>query len=124
MFYNNFTDGADCPQKLKKGIDYIQKNYERSDLSLGDISSFLRMRRESVCRLWKKYMSVRITDFVNNLRIEKAKKLLLNDCSYISNIAYRVGLTPKYFSTLFKKRESCTPREYREVNSGKVNILE
>jgi len=50
MFYNNFTGRADCPQKLKKGIDYIQKNYERSDLSLGDISSFLRMRRESVCR--------------------------------------------------------------------------
>ena len=124
MFYNNFTDGADCPQKLKKVIDYIQKNYERGDISLGDISSFLGMRRESVCRLWKKYMNVRITDFVNSLRIKKAKKLLLNDCSYISNIAYRVGLTPKYFSTLFRKREGCTPREYREGNSGKVNILE
>jgi len=124
MLYNNFTGRADCPQKLKRGIHYIQKNYERSDLSLEDISSFLGIRRESFCRLWKKYMDVRITDFINSLRIEKAKKLLSNDCSYISQVAYRVGLTAKYFSTLFRKREGCTPREYREGNSGKVNILE
>ena len=59
-------------------------------------------------------MRVSFTAYVNNLRIDEAKKLLRNSsCRYIKQVAYRVGLNPNYFSALFKQKVGVTPSEYR-----------
>jgi YesN/AraC family two-component response regulator len=63
------------------------------------------------------------TEYMNNLRIEKAKKLLTDNSqeSSISDIAEQCGIKdPFYFSRIFKKFTGDTPSEYRRKVAPKV----
>ena len=109
-------EGSDCPpdiQKMTQTIEYVSQNYNNS-LSLRAVASLMHMHRNSLSRLWHKHMKVSFTDYVNKLRIEEAKRLLHNgNYHYIKQVAYKVGLRPRYFSTLFKQKVGVTPSEYR-----------
>jgi two-component system response regulator YesN len=55
-------------------------------------------------------------EFINNERIEEAKKLLKNTNYPISTIAYDLGFNDSnYFSVVFKKFTGKTPKEYRNT---------
>ena len=46
------------------------------------------------------------------------KRLPVRNYHYIKQVAYKVGLRPKYFSTLFKQKVGVTPSEYRRKAKG------
>ncbi len=55
-----------------------------------------------------------VSDFVRNVRLEKAEKLIMNTDLTISEIVYSVGLTSRsYFCKIFKKKYKCSPKEYK-----------
>lgn len=55
-----------------------------------------------------------VSDFVRNVRLEKAAKLIRNTDLSISEIVYSVGLTSRsYFCKIFKKKYLCSPKEYK-----------
>ncbi|WP_199615812.1 response regulator transcription factor [Paenibacillus alkalitolerans] len=65
--------------------------------------------------LFKKETGQTISDFVKELRMKKAKKLLQDPTIKIYEVADRVGFqTPAYFTYQFKKNVGCTPQEYRD----------
>ncbi|NOY10392.1 MAG: helix-turn-helix transcriptional regulator, partial [Spirochaetes bacterium] len=54
------------------------------------------------------------TDYLTDVRLQKAKELLLYSDMSITSIAYEVGYQDSnYFSSLFKKVEGITPSEYK-----------
>ena len=66
-------------------------------------------------RLFKKETGEGVIDYINKVRIERAKVLLRNTDLKSSEICSMVGvLDSKYFSKLFKKMEGLTPSEYRD----------
>ncbi|PKV50211.1 AraC-like DNA-binding protein [Aquimarina sp. MAR_2010_214] len=55
-----------------------------------------------------------VSDFVRNVRIEKAEKLIKTTDLTISEIVYSIGLTSRsYFCKIFKKKYHCSPKEYK-----------
>jgi AraC-like DNA-binding protein len=55
-----------------------------------------------------------VSDFVRNVRLEKAEDLIKNTDLNISEVVYSIGLTSRsYFCKIFKKKYDCSPKEYK-----------
>ncbi len=73
-----------------------------------------------VCRIFRRAYGITPVGYMNSLRLERARTLILDTQLNISEIASRVGYTsPAYFGRLFRKNSGRSPREYRqECGSG------
>lgn len=69
-------------------------------------------------KVFSKEMGVSFNTWLGNLRIEKSKRLLLENIR-LADIAAMVGFEDQsYFSKVFKKATGVSPNRYREVNGG------
>lgn len=100
--------------KLLPAIDFIGENFHR-DISLEDLSKACGMTREYFCRLFKKTYHTTAFSYIKNIRIQEAKKRLLqNKSEKLVYTADAVGYrSVNYFLTDFKKYVGMTPGEFR-----------
>lgn len=99
---------------IKKAKAYIEEYYYR-DLSLDDVSRIVDISPYYFSKLFKEETGENFIEYLTNIRIEKAKKLLHNRELSIKNICMDIGYSdPNYFSRIFKKQVGLTPTEYRE----------
>lgn len=99
---------------IKKAIDYIEKNYHK-EISLKFLSEYLNLSKHYVCYLFKKETGDNISLYVNKLRIEKAKQLVLESDCKIKEIYDRVGFSDlQYFCKTFKRITGMTVIQYRD----------
>ena len=94
---------------------YIHKNYKEK-ITLQDIAKSVYLHPAYVSDLFKKTTGQNISDYIQNIRIKQAKKLIKDTPQYkIYKIAEQVGfVNEKYFSKVFKEIEGITPNEYRK----------
>ncbi len=86
-----------------------------ADLSLKAIAQVMNVNASYLSSLFKKEMGVSLTSFVNNRRIERAKRLLSMTNLPIKTIAQQCGVPDiYYFGRLFKKITGTTPKAWRE----------
>jgi len=72
-------------------------------------------------RIFKKYMSCTITQYVNRTKLEYAKELLLNTDLSLSEITTQLNFeSTSHFHSLFKKYYGITPAEFRKVNTAHI----
>ena len=65
-------------------------------------------------RLFKKEIGMSFTDYLTNIRVDNAKKLMADPSIKIYEISQKIGYAgPKHFSHIFKKTTGITPKEYR-----------
>ncbi|XJZ27785.1 response regulator [Bacillota bacterium Lsc_1132] len=96
---------------------YLQANYDR-DVKLQEISDHFYISREYISRKFKQEFNVNISDYLVNIRMEKAKSLLKNSQLKIYEIAVMIGYQDdKYFRKVFKKVVGITPNVYRDKHS-------
>lgn len=94
--------------------DVIRSNYGNPNLSLQDISDLLKMSPAYVGRIFKKYETVSVADYINEMRLLSAVELLEKNNWQINEISEKVGFSSQsYFFKLFKKRFGTTPKDYR-----------
>ena len=107
---------SDSKEEIEeKAKEYIHKNYENPMLGLYAISEYLEVSNTYISTVFKKKYNIGITQYINKLRIEKAKKLILNTEYNMKEIAVRVGFsTDVTFIRVFKQFENITPGKYRE----------
>ncbi|MFU1798527.1 response regulator [Paenibacillus azoreducens] len=97
---------------------YLENHYAE-DISLQDMAARFFLSREYISRRFKQEFGVNISEFLADVRIAKAKLLLLNPQLRISQVAEMVGYQDeKYFSKVFKKQEGRTPNDYRKDQSS------
>ena len=97
----------------EKTKNFIETNISNSDLSVNDFALELGVSRTVLYARIKKIFDSSPNNLVLNMRIEHAKKLLLQSGAHISNTAYACGFSdPKYFSRCFKKLTGKSPSEY------------
>ncbi len=98
---------------ISKIKNYIETNYS-DNISLKSLSNEFYMNPVYLGQLFKKTYGVYFNDFLLQLRVDEAKKLLRQTDLRIYEIAERVGFTSSdYFVTQFEKIEHMTPTEYR-----------
>ncbi|MCY1251201.1 HTH-type transcriptional activator Btr [compost metagenome] len=72
------------------------------------------MSESNFSRLFKKQTGVSFVEYLTQLRMEKAKELLLRPDEKVYEIALAVGYQDsRYFSQIFRKYTGDTPSEYR-----------
>src|SRR5699024_313603 len=99
---------------IKQVLEYIQHNYDR-DLTVAELAANVYLHPNYLHRIFKESMHCTITEYLTELRIEKAKMLLAKTTIPITEISDFVGINSRqYFSYLFKKRTGETPRDYRK----------
>lgn len=101
-------------EKKERIERYINTNL-LSKISLEEVSAYLGMNRTYFCMFFKKHYGKGFADYLNDLRIDKAASLLLQEDRSISEIASECGFkTVPYFTRAFKRSKSLTPGEYRK----------
>ncbi|MBB4042373.1 signal transduction histidine kinase/ligand-binding sensor domain-containing protein/DNA-binding response OmpR family regulator [Bacteroides reticulotermitis] len=99
---------------ITRAIEYIEKNIDRSELSVEELSRELGMSR---VHLYKKLTAITgksPVEFIRVIRLKRAAQLLRESQLNISEIAYEVGFNnPKYFSKYFKEEFGVLPSDYK-----------
>lgn len=112
-----------CRDEIVKIKKYIFENF-RNDISISQCAKMCNMSAKYFSFLFKKEADENFVDFVNRVRVEKAKELLLDTRLMMYEIAERVGYAnDKYFSKLFSRMVGMTPIEYRKKKLRNDKII-
>ncbi len=106
-------------QSTEKAKEFLKLNYAKEDLTLEDVARHVNLAPSYLSFIFKQEAGTNFVDFLNQIRLEKAKQLLMiSDCkSY--EVSYKVGYNnPTYFSTIFKKYVGVSPTEYKNRFKG------
>lgn len=102
---------------IKSALNYIEKNFAQ-ELKLNTVAEFVHLNPQYFSRYFKKEVGLTFTEYVNKLRIEKAKKLLLETNKPIYRIAMEVGFSdPAYFNKVFLKMEKQPPYKFKQSHA-------
>ncbi len=103
---------------IDKIFELINDNYENSSFNIKAISDSLHLSHSWLCALFKSKTKHTMQQWLINVRLNKAKELLVDTDLSVSNIAYLCGFNDAlYFSTSFKKMYSMSPTCYRLTRS-------
>lgn len=95
---------------------YIRRNYQKN-LTQEYIASLFYLNRSYLSQLFHQKTGEKFIDYLNGIRIEKAKNLLKNTDKKMYQIAKTVGYdNTKYFFRIFKKKTGISPQAWRELH--------
>ncbi|MBP3384654.1 MAG: helix-turn-helix domain-containing protein, partial [Firmicutes bacterium] len=104
---------------IKNVIIYIDARLSE-ELSLKKIAEMNGVSSTYLSTCFKQETGKNFVDYVNGKRVEQAKHMLKTTRLQIQTVAQHCGfLDVQYFAKVFKKYTGKTPREYRDLNSGK-----
>lgn len=111
-------------QILKKANEYAKANFMRIDFAVQEAADFVGLSRNYFVTVYKEYANRGFWEYITELRIEKAKELLLAKDWTVSYIARYVGYESEYhFSRRFKEIVGLSPLKYRK-SEQKANKTE
>jgi AraC-like DNA-binding protein len=98
--------------KLK---EIINKNIDNPDLSLDILSQEMGTSRSKLYRDIPRIDGLSISDYVHNVRLETAARLLSTTTKTVQEILYDVGfINSSHFTKIFKLKYGITPTDYRK----------
>ncbi|MGG1516512.1 helix-turn-helix domain-containing protein [Paenibacillus oryzisoli] len=114
-FCIDYRQGKANRQLLSDIRIYIEDNYSSPDLSLDHIGEKFQINGKYSSQLFKQQFGMTFVDFLINLRMEHAKRMLLDTEESINDISLKVGyLNPVSFGRAFKRATGVTPSDYRK----------
>ena len=109
-FANSITN-ADT-ERINKVVNFFMENYTR-EFKLDEISSLVNLNQSSFCRYFKNKTHKTCSQFLNEIRIAHACKLLINNNITISEICYETGYNNiSHFNRQFKQITGFTAKGY------------
>lgn len=94
--------------------DQIRKTYMSDEISLNTIAAEVGMSPSYFSSIFSKETGKTFVEYLTEIRMDRAKELLMCSSMKTSEIGYEVGYKdPHYFSYIFKKTQNCTPKEFR-----------
>ncbi len=100
---------------LNEIIAAVEQHLQDSDFTLESLSTEMYMSKSTMNRKIKSITGLTPMDFVKNVRMKKACRLLQSKDMNISEVAFAVGFSdPKYFAKCFKDEYGITPSQYQQ----------
>ena len=108
------------------GITRYLQEHLQEELSLAVLAEEFHLNPQYISQLFKNEIGVGFLAYLTNIRMEKAKKLLLSTSLSIAEVAEQAGYGDyRVFTKVFKKNEGITPSQYRRdflEETGTVHI--
>ncbi|MEW9054050.1 MAG: response regulator [Neobacillus sp.] len=110
---------ADTIHQIKQYII----DHSSEDISLDTLAKRVDLSPIYISKMFKEKLGINYIDLLTECRIEKAKKLLGDPEKSIKEITFEVGYhDPNYFSKVFKKMSTVSPKDYRRTLHGKKEM--
>ncbi len=98
-------------------LQYIRDHYARP-ISLDRLAKLAAVNKTKLITVFKELLGTTPLQYINQLRLQKAKELLINTDINISEVARVAGFRSiHYFSRIFKDKVHCSPKEFRSQNA-------
>lgn len=118
------TDKVETPeikgndeQLMERIMKSINAHLSDSDYGVDTMCEEVGISRAHLHRKMKELTGIPVSEFIRNIRLEQAARLLKEQKLNITQVAYTVGFSSHgYFSTVFRKHFGVSPREYVERN--------
>lgn len=92
---------------------YVDEHFSDPDFSLERLGSDLKYNKKYLSTVFKRHVGVGIVEYLHTVRIQHACTMLKQGFSSVSDVALRCGYPDaQYFSKVFKRRMTISPREY------------
>ena len=112
----------DDSRRILKVKDFISKNY-MDDLRLPALADMAGMSPSAFSRFFKMHTSRNLSDYIIDIRLGYASRMLVDTVKSISEICYDCGFNNlSNFNRIFKKKKGCSPSDFRE-NYHKTRII-
>lgn len=99
---------------IVKAIDYIYRNYPDCGLTINDIAGEVHLSAGHLCALFKKETGKTLKNYITEVRVSEAKRLLEEGSLKVYEISSAVGYqSSQYFSQVFYKQAGIYPTEYQ-----------
>jgi AraC family transcriptional regulator len=103
------------PWKLRLAKDYLEDNFNRN-VELQDLANLTGLSRSWFARGFRESTGIAPYSFILQIRVRRAKELLLDHKTSIATIATLVGFADQsHFTKIFRRYAGATPREWREI---------
>ncbi len=117
----NAASGKRYSDIIQMAREQIQATYMEEEISLHSIATWVGMSPSYFSSIFSKAMGKTFVEYLTEIRIERAKELLVCTSMKTSEIGYEVGYKdPHYFSYIFKKVQGCSPKDYRADRKGRM----
>ena len=112
----------DDSRRILKVKNYISKNY-MDELRLPELANMAGMSPSAFSRFFKLHTGRNISEYIIDLRLGYAARMLVDTAKSISEIGFDCGFNNlSNFNRIFKKKKGCSPSEFRE-NYHKTRII-
>ena len=119
--FANTDDSADSRRVLKI-YEYINLHY-KENIRLKDLADLVGMTPSSLSRFFKFRAGKTVSEYIIDIRLGCASRLLVDTTNSITEICYDCGFNNlSNFNRIFKKKKGCTPKEFRE-NFRKTKVI-
>lgn len=99
-------------------MEFIRSNYDKK-IGLEHVADHVHLSSSYVGSLFRRKTGQTVSDYLNQVRMEKSKAILSHGDLPISDIAYQCGFGDQsYFTRVFKKQTGLSPGQYRRQTKG------
>ncbi|MBO9728578.1 MAG: helix-turn-helix domain-containing protein [Chitinophaga sp.] len=110
--YYNVVDNSGEAKKINKVFDYIFQHF-KEEIALQDVADLIPMSSAAFCRFFKRKTNRTLIDFVKEIRIGHAAKLLLEGDYNVTEACYQSGYNNiSNFNKHFREVKGLSPREF------------
>ncbi len=107
---------------LKHAVNVVEVKLSDITFDFDQFAIDIGASKSTLHRKLKSLTGLSPGEFIRNIRMKHASKMLVNNVGNISEIAFSVGFNdPKYFSRCFRTEFGMTPREYIESKKAELN---
>jgi AraC-like DNA-binding protein len=115
--------GHSDSRRVQKVQEYINAHYEE-EIRLNDLADFAKMTPVAFSRFFKLRTGEGLMDYIIAIRLGHATRMLVDSTMSITEICYACGFNNiSNFNRIFKKRKSCSPKEFRENYWKKKSVV-
>lgn len=95
-------------------VEFVKKNYAK-EINVSQLAETMHLSISALERRFKKYLDKTPNQFINEVRLERARKMIVETQKPISQIAFQCGFNePSYFAQQFKKLFDVLPSQLRD----------
>ena len=105
-------------RRIEKAFEFMETHFNKH-IALADVAKVVNMPEVSFSRFIKKRTGRTFIESLNEIRLGHASRLLIDTTQTVAEVSFNCGFNNlSYFNRIFRKKNGCTPSDFRQNYSG------